>query len=364
MKSITRRQFSRTSGLAVIGFTLPNLFSGMTWHGPKIKIGQIGTAHSHAGGKMDTLLKLHDVFDVVGIDVVGIVEEDTEKRTNARRDPIYQNLNWTTEKDLFKTEDLSAVAVETDLENLVPTALRCVDAGLHVHVDKPPGKSLESLKLLFENAKAQNVIVQMGYMFRYNPAFQFCLQAVKKGWLGDIFEVDGVISKTISDSRRPKLEKTYGGAMMLLGCHLIDILIALLGKPQNINSFRKQTHSQRDNLYDNELIICEYPNATASIRSALMEVEGQERRQFVVCGTEGTIEIKPLEPPQLRLALAKPLAAYKEGYQSISLPKMAGRYDPQLLDFAEMIHKEKESDFSTQHDLAVHEVLLKSCDLL
>jgi predicted dehydrogenase len=359
MKSITRRQFSKTSGLAVIGFTFPNLFSGIAWHGPKIKVGQIGTAHSHARVKIETLLKLRDVFDVVGI-----VEADPEKRKNAQKDSIYQNLNWITEEDLFKTKDLSAVAVETELENLVPTALRCVDAGIHVHVDKPPGKSLEGLKYLLENAKAQKVIVQMGYMFRYNPAFQFCLQAVKKGWLGEIFEVDGVISKTISDSRRPKLEKTYGGAMMLLGCHLIDILIAVLGKPKNISSFRKRTHSERDGLYDNELIICEYPNATASIRSALVEVEGRERRQFVVCGTEGTIEIKPLEPPQLKLALAKPLAAFQEGYQSISLPIMEGRYDQQLLDFAEMVFQKNESDYPPQHDLTVHEVLLKSCELL
>ena len=76
----------------------------------------------------------------------------------------------------------------------MPTGMRCIDAGLHIHLDKPPGKSIKDLKKLCEKAKQKNLTVQMGYMFRYNPAFQFCLKALREGWLGDIFEIDGVIS--------------------------------------------------------------------------------------------------------------------------------------------------------------------------
>jgi predicted dehydrogenase len=203
----------------------------------------------------------------------------------------------------------------------------------------------------------------MGYMFRYNPAFQFCLKAVHEGWLGEIFEVDGVISKFISEKRRPDLTSMYGGAMMLLGCHLLDIAIAILGKPQKVDNYRKQTFPDRDNLFDNELVTLDYPKATATIRSALVEVEGQERRQFVVCGTKGTIEIKPLEPPRLMFAADRSFGEFREGYQLISLEKMPGRYDHQLLDFAGMIHGEKKPVFSMAHDLLVQEVLLEACGL-
>ena len=203
----------------------------------------------------------------------------------------------------------------------------------------------------------------MGYMFRYNPAFQFCLKALSEGWLGEIFEIDGVISKVIGSKRRPHLANTYGGAMMLLGCHLLDIAIAILGKPQKIDSYRKQTFSDRDNLFDNELIVLDYPKATASIRTALVEVEGQERRQFVVCGTKGTIEIKPLEPPRLMFATERSFGEFREGYQLISLKEMPGRYDHQLLDFARMIRGEKKPEYSMVHDLLVQTVLLEASGL-
>ena len=358
MRSFSRRQFNKISGLAVLGPAVPGWFSGIRGESGRIKIGQIGTTHSHASGKIETIRKLGDIFELVGI-----VEPDPERRNKALRDTVYQGLQWMTEDELFNQRDLLAVAIETDLEDLVPTGTRCIDAGLHIHLDKPPGKSLKDLTKLYETATAKNLTVQMGYMFRYNPAFQFCLKAVHEGWLGEIFEVDGVISKFINDKRRPDLASMYGGAMMLLGCHLLDIAIAILGKPQKIDSYRKQTFPDRDNLSDNELIVLDYPKATASIRTALVEVEGQARRQFVVCGTKGTIEIKPLEPPHLMFAIERSFGEFREGYQLISLKEMPGRYDHQLLDFARMIRGERKPDCSMVHDLLVQAVLLEGSGL-
>jgi hypothetical protein len=89
-------------------------------------------------------------------------------------------------------------------------------------------------------------------------------------------------------------------------------------------------------------------------------VEGTQRRQFVVCGTRGTVEIRPLELPRLRLALDRPLGEYGKGYQEIELPPMPGRYDDHLVELARIIRGEKESEYSFEHDLAVQEAVLKA----
>ncbi len=355
---VSRRQFNKISTMGLIGLTSPNILSASPNQRAKIKVGQIGTAHSHAKSKIATIRKLKDIFDLVGM-----VEADPLKRNEAEQKPAYQDVKWMTEEELLNNQDLQAVLVETDIDDLVPVALRCVNAGLHIHIDKPPGKSYDDFNQLLKRANEKNLIVQMGYMFRYNPAFKFCLKAVREGWLGDIFELDGVISKVVNAKRRPKLAATYGGGMMLLGCHLIDILIAILGKPKAVQSYRKQTRAESDSLYDNELVIIEHEKAISSIRSTLVEVEGAERRQFVACGTMGTIEIKPLEPPKLQIALDKSVGNYKKGYQTINLKKMSGRYDDQLGDFARMIKGEKEPDYNIRHDLLVHRTLLEACNL-
>jgi predicted dehydrogenase len=268
-------------------------------------------------------------------------------------------MEWVSEEQLLNTPGLQAVAVETAVSELVPTAMRCVSAGMHVHLDKPAGLSLRAFKGLLDEAVRRKLTAQMGYMFRHNPAFRFCFQAVQEGWLGDVFEMHGVISKDVDAEQRKELA-LYPGSMFELGCHLIDALVKVLGRPARINSFSRRTHPQQDDLADNQLAVFEYAKATAIIRSALIEVEGQQRRQFVVCGDRGTVEIRPLEPPRLLLALDRPLKEYRKGYQEVALPPMPGRYDDQLVELARIIRGEKESEYSLEHDLAVQEAVLKA----
>ena len=105
------------------------------------------------------------------------------------------------------------------------------------------------------------------------------------------------MSKKANAFLRQELAKYPGGSMFELGCHLIDPLFHLLGIPSNVTAFNRQT--EKDGLLDNTFAVFEYPKATASIRSALVEVDGFRRRQFVVCGDKGTIRIMPLEPGKL-----------------------------------------------------------------
>ncbi|MHC4482927.1 MAG: Gfo/Idh/MocA family protein [Planctomycetota bacterium] len=366
-RQISRREFltrsSKIAGAGVLGLAAPPALSqsGIARAArpeKKIKVGQIGTAHPHARGKMETLRKLSDRYEVVGI-----VEPDARSRKVAEGRSAYKGLKWITEEQLLNTEGLKAVTVETALRNLVPTAMRCVEAGMHVHLDKPAGESLSAFEKLLNEAARRKLAVQLGYMFRYNPAFQFCFKAVRDGWLGEIFEVHGVISKKIGVSRRESWFEYTGGTMENLGSHLIDALVTVLGKPQKITAYVRHTRPELDNLQDNQLAVFEYPEATATIRSSVVEVEGGKRRQFVVCGDRGTVDIRPLEPPKLRLALDSSRGKYKKGYQDVELPRMPGRYDEQLIDFARMVRGEKRSEYTAAHDLAVHEAVLRASGL-
>jgi len=356
---ISRRKFNRLAGLSMGGVLLSPAYSGIAKSTGRLKIGQIGTAHSHADGKIETLRRLSDLYEVVGV-----VENNPDLREKNSRLHAYSGIEWLTEKELLQTSGLQAVFIETDLPDLLQTADHCLAAGLAVHLDKPAGKDYSYFEKLMQTAAEKKLIVQMGYMFRYNPAFEFCLHAVRNGWLGEIFEIDGVISKTISKDRRKPLVDTYQGSMMLLGCHLIDMVIAILGVPARVQAYRRQTLPQNDNLFDNELAVLEYERATATVRSALVEVGGWERRQFVVCGTKGTIEIKPLEPPRVRLVLTEGRDRFHEGTQEVKMPPEKERYDDQLIDFARMIQGMVKPRYTKKHDLAVQKAVLQAAGLM
>ena len=200
----------------------------------------------------------------------------------------------------------------------------------------------------------------MGYMFRRNPAFEFCFRAVREGWLGEVYEINAVMGKVAGTGERNDMAQFSGGTMFELGCHLIDAMVTLLGKPQQVHSFLRQTHPKPDKLTDNSLAVCEYANATATIRSDANDVEGNSRRSFTICGDRGTASILPLEPPQLSLTLAQSQGDYVKGRQTIALPRMPGRFDDHLSDFARIILGKKEPDYTAEHDLAVLETVLRA----
>jgi len=365
MPNSERRRFLQTVAVSSIAAPFVNWSSigrpASGWHvgaaepSAKIKIGQIGTKHAHAGGKMSTMRKYANEFEVVGV-----VENDAEQRMRMAATPTYRDLKWMTTDELLNVDGLQAVAVETEVRELLDTAQRCIDAKLHVHLDKPAGENLPQFKQLLDASVRQQRVIQMGYMYRYNPAFQFTFAAIKNGWLGQIFEIDAVMSKTVNAATRTELSAYPGGSMFELGCHVMDAIIYVAGKPDRVTAINRRSRPDQDTLLDNCLAVLEYPRTTATLRSALIEVDGGRRRQFVVCGDQGTIDIRPLEPPRLTLTLDRPRGEFKKGTQVVSLPKLGGRYDGDFADLAKIVRGEKSADFSVEHDLAVHTAVLQA----
>lgn len=359
MKPLARRRFlqAAAAGVAATG-TVGHWHVAAGAEGSKrIKAAQIGVAHAHASGKMAAMRALPDEYEVVGI-----AEPDEALRQKWRDNPAYRGLKWLSVDDLLATPGLRMVAVETAVKDLVPTADRCVRAGMHLHLDKPGGESLPAFRTMLEEAQRRRLTVQMGYMFRNNPAFQFCFEAVRKGWLGKIFSLDGLMSKWNAPAERGPMLPYAGGVMFELGCHLIDAMITLLGKPQRVAPFGFNLRSSDDDLLDNQLAVLEYPGTLATVRSTITEIEGGQRRQFVVCGELGTIDIRPLEPPKLRLALDRPRDSLRKGYQDVPMPKMVGRYDDQLRELAQVIRGERAHPYSIEHDLIVQETVLRAAN--
>jgi predicted dehydrogenase len=322
---------------------------------PRIKIGQIGVGHAHAS-------KLGVYRESPDYEVVGIVEPDAELRGRSEQQDPFRGLPWMTQEQLLATPGLQAVLVETRVRDLLDTAGACIGAGKHVHLDKPAGESLAQYREILDAAASKNLMVQMGYMYRYNPAVAMLHDFLKRGWLGEPFEVHTVMSKVIGRERRPSLAEYPGGIMFELGCHIIDLTVGVLGAPQQVTAYPRHSLDADDTLLDNMLAVFEYPTATATVKSSALEVEGFDRRHFVVCGTEGTFHIQPLDDPRARVALSKKRGEYQRGYQDVTFPKFS-RYVADAADMAQVIRGEKPSDFPYQHDLAVQTALLESCGL-
>src|SRR5262249_19801729 len=128
------------------------------------------------------------------------------------------------------------------------------------------------------------------------------------------------------------------------------------------HAFGRQFAAQGDSLRDNMLAVFTYPKATASVKSSALEVEGGARRHLVVCGTEGTFHVQPLDDPRARVALSVERGNYAKGYQDVTCDKTP-RWAADAAEMAAIVRGEKPGEWSAATDLAVQETLLKACGL-
>lgn len=326
----------------------------------KLKIGQIGIGHNHGEGRMLALRKFPELFEIVGW-----CEKDEEWLRRRGGLACYEGLPRLTEAELLEKAD--AVLVECDVWNLTKTAARCVAAGRHVAMDKPANGTDAEFAALLADAKRQGLTVQMGYMYRYNPAVLQTLEHVKNGDLGEIYSINAEMSTYHAVEYKRWLTRFSGGIMYILGSHLVDLIVYLMGEPKEVHTYMKHTLLDGVDFPDNTLAVLEYDKALCRVYESSVEVNGWGRRQFVVSGSKGTADIKPLEnvTAMTWADLSISTNAYEDRKLNVPVRDVppSCRYDEMMRDFYACCTGAKKSPFSYEHDLAVHRTLNRICGI-
>ena len=325
----------------------------------KIKLGQLGIGHNHGGAKMLAARKFPELFEIVGY-----AEENEEWVSKRGGLAAYEGLPRLSVEELLERCD--AILVETEVETLTAMAQRCVDAGKHIHMDKPASGTPEEFRKLLEDAKKQNLVVQMGYMYRYNPAVKECLRLIDEGKLGEIYSVNAEMSAYDPKTYKQWLAQFPGGGMYIFGSHLLDLVIRILGAPQQVHTFSKHTGLDGVDFPDHSMAVLEYPKALARICNSSVEVNGWGRRQLMVAGSKGTVNIMPMENPCCMTYSDLSIATHHHEEHKVQtavadLPKDC-RYDEMMQSFHAYVTGEKQNPYSYEHDYLVHEVLCQIVD--
>lgn len=319
-----------------------------------IKIGQIGIGHNHGEAKMCAVRKFPELFEVVGY------AEENERWIEKRGSSSgYEGLSRLSVKEVIERSD--AILIESDVWDLTKYAKMCVDAGKHIHMDKPASGTLEEYKYVLDTAKSKGLAVQLGYMYRHNPAVVDCFQRIKNGDLGEIYSINAEMSTFHGVDYKRWLQNFGGGIMYILGSHLVDLVVYLLGEPKRIVSFLKHTGLDGVDFEDNNLAVLEYDKALARIFVSSVEVNGFGRRQLVVSGSKGTVNICPLERPISMTFSNTSIADKTYEDRKINIPfednTTDGRYDEMMQDFYAYILGTKQNPFTYEHDFLVQKVL-------
>jgi predicted dehydrogenase len=316
----------------------------------KIKVAFLGATHSHALAKWK-VLSASPAFDVVGV-----AEDSPQARAQFEK----LGAKFLSRDELLETSD--AVVVESAVRDHARDARLALQAGRHVHVEKPPAVAMKELAELVEFARKKNRVLQVGYMWRYHPGFATIFEAAQKHYLGDIYLVRAMINTFVPKERRPEWAEFKGGGMFELGCHVIDPIVRLLGRPRRVQPTLRHDAAVEDNLNDNNGVVIEFQRALAVITNATQQPNAFPYRGFEVFGSNGTAVLKPIEPPLLQIDIQAPAGPYKSGAQTVPLPDYE-RYIGDFAEFATAVRGEKPLRITLDEELLVHETLLKACGM-
>jgi predicted dehydrogenase len=323
----------------------------------RIRMAQYGTRHGHAEGKLAALLSCKDV------EFAGVFEPDEVRREALDRPgSAFHDVRWFTHADeILDDPTIVAVASEGRNDESLEQTASIVRAGKHVWYDKPAGDDWTGWQETVAEARERDLLVQVGYMFRYHEGFSQIAKWVRSGVLGEVFTIRAHMSTSISLDARQVIARHSGGIFYDLAGHMLDQIVWMLGRPTDVTAFFRQDGAVVPDFADNTLGILAYKRALAFVDIAAMESPPTARR-IEVYGSKGSAILEPFEPARsIRLCLTEEVGELPVGEQSVPLRPQSRLelYELELQAFVATLRGWKPADRSLDHELLVQETLLR-----
>jgi predicted dehydrogenase len=125
------------------------------------------------------------------------------------------------------------VIVATSHDRLAPIAVRALEAGSHVLVEKPAGIGVDDVDRIAAAADAAGRVAKVGFNHRFHPAISEAAELALSGRFGDVMFVRGRYGHggRLGYDREWRADPAVsgGGELTDQGMHLLDLTHLLLG---------------------------------------------------------------------------------------------------------------------------------------
>lgn len=288
------------------------------------------------------------------------------------RDQVWDTADYpiVSEAEAWSIPDIDVGLVEVTNCDLMEIAGQFAERGIPMHCDKPCGEDLEAYRRVVGICREKDIPIQIGYMYRTNPALRFIWDFVRAGHLGRIGFVEADMNHAYNHDNYAEYMQTFeGGILYSLGCHLVDMIEPLVkGDPVKVTKVLKSAFGYEPGGRTDGLALLEFPETNVLIRTACEMPGGIDSRRLRVDGTNGTIDLCPIErfdgeELKMLLTLRDAAGGYAAGRHEIGFGVQTDRYEGQLRELAAVVRGERPNDQDYDRDLRVHELTLKMVGL-
>jgi predicted dehydrogenase len=201
-----------------------------------IGLGYIGTVH------MRHALKLKNASLVAVSDI--------SKRALKNANSFGVKKTFNSYEQLLKDPEIDAVIIALPTHLHLQCARRAAEEEKHIFLEKPIARNVQEAREIVSVAGKNSVKLMIGYPLRFNSTFCDLKEKITSGMLGDV-----EIARATNISAGPffhrmqdyaptpvpewwfNKELTGGGALVDLGCHMINLLRWYFGEIRDVKSY-------------------------------------------------------------------------------------------------------------------------------
>jgi 1,5-anhydro-D-fructose reductase (1,5-anhydro-D-mannitol-forming) len=237
--------------------------------------------------------------------------------------------------------EINAVYIATPVFLHAPQAMAAMRAGKHVLCEKPTALSFQEAAQMADTADECGVRYGVAFYRRMYPKVRRAMQLIREGAIGAVTLVEARYhwwwAPEEDHERRWFVEphKSGGGPLPDVGSHRIDVLNYMFGPPASVLAeLGNQVHHY--GVEDAATLLLAY----ASGMRAVVDVRWNsrlERDEFRIVGTEGELEMTPLNKEPMVIRTAKGDKKEKHApHDNLHYP-MIENFVSAVLDGAELV---------------------------
>ncbi|GEM_PF-78250 len=276
-------------------------------------------------------------------------------------------LHTTSFDEVLANKDVEAVFLSVPHHLHAPMAIKAMEAGKHVIVEKPMATSVAACQEMIEVSRRTGRMLSVVFCNRYGPAVQEAKKLIEQGALGRLLGTSiafgqdrdpsywtvGLTGRSRTDWRGYK-DKAGGGVLIMNLCHSLDYFRYLTGQEVRSIFARYATLTHPVEVEDTVSASYEYENGAIGTLCGSTGLTGGALDEERLWGTEGQIILRPVP----RIYFRRPAAGYSPGrwHELGSLPPVCER-EIFVSRFAEAVRSGRPPDVTGEDGLAVQRII-------
>lgn len=225
------------------------------------------------------------------VSLAGAVDVDPDARNQFEADTDAPSFESTSA--LLDSVQLDAVTIITPHTLHYDHALACLEAGLHVHLEKPMVTELDQAIELIELADETERLLQIGYQRHFDPRYKAIRRQIQEGTIGTVHQVSCYLAQDWIDPHsgtwRTNPDLSGGGQLFDSGSHLLDSLLwSLDAKPVGVQATMS---FDRPGVDVNSALAVDLATEAGSVTASIgVSGDGTDfEESFVAWGTDGHV---------------------------------------------------------------------------